>query len=124
VRHPVEPDASSAPAPSRAARDARRAWLSLALSPIAVVIALALGQGLLGIQGYQKGGFVAIPAPVALSVGVPAVAVLLTPALLGIFFGRRARRNGWRGGVSPALVGGYLVAAVGVLTLTALVTVR
>lgn len=108
---------AAAPSPTVGSRQARRnlglAWISVAILPLAFVGAMFIGDGLLTAQGYQSGDS-DIPVGVALRAGVPAVLVLITPALCAVVFGLRARRLGRRAGAIPALVG-LVVAAISVL---------
>ena len=68
----------------------------MAILPLAFVGAIFLGDGLLTAQGYQSGDS-DIPVGVALQAGVPAVLVLITPAVCAVVFGlRRAGSAGER----------------------------
>jgi hypothetical protein len=97
----------------RARRNPRLAWISLAILPLAFVGATFLGDGLLTAQGYQSGDS-DIPLRAVLRAGVPAVLVLIAPAICALVFGLRARRLGMRAGAIPALVG-LVVAAILIL---------
>ena len=115
----MSPLVSAAPAPVGAVnsvparRSLRRAWISVAILPLASVGAMILGDGLLTLQGYQSGDS-EIPPGVALMAGIPAVLVLIAPTIPAIGFGLRARRLGIPAGAIPALVG-LVVAAMSIL---------
>jgi len=85
----------------------------VAILPLAFLGAMFVGDGLLTAQGYRSGDL-DIPAGVALRAGVPAVLVLITPAICALMFGLRARRLGMRAGAIPALVG-LVVAAISLM---------
>ncbi len=53
VREPLGPPAHK---PEDARRDVRRAWVSLALLPVAFALATLVGEGLLAVQGYGNAG--------------------------------------------------------------------
>lgn len=91
-------------------RSLRIAWISVAVTPIAVVVAMVLGEGLLSLRGYESGGEVLPPIGAALLAGIPAVSVMIAPALSAVWFGFRARRQGLRGGTVPAVIGIVLAA--------------
>ena len=95
--------------PPEAARDRRRAWLSLLLYPVAFVLAFLVGEGLATALGQEPGEEVTWYVPVL--AGIPAVLVFVVPGLLALHFGRRAIRAGDPGGLAPFVVGA--VVAVG-----------
>ena len=99
--------------PPEAARDRRRAWLSLLLYPVGFVLAFVVGEGLATLLGYEAGEAVAWYVPVL--AGVPAVLLFVVPGLLALRYGRRAMRAGDPGGLAPVVVGATVaVAFVGV----------
>jgi hypothetical protein len=101
----------------RARRLLRRAWWSLLLVPVAFVAAVVLGEWLLSLQGHGSGGEETVPLGAALAAGLPAVLILLAPAGSAIWCGLRARREGLRAGIYPAVIG-IVYAAFAVLTNT------
>ncbi len=90
----------------------RRAWWSLALLPLAYVVATVTQAVLLSYQGYETGGYPPIPLPVAVRAAVPAVALLVAPGLAALGYGWRARRGGTPAGRTPAVIGAAVVIAV------------
>ncbi len=106
-----------------AARDQRRAWLSLLLYPLSLVAAFAVGEGLAALMGYPSGGSESPPWFVPLLAGVPALVVFVLPGLLSLKFGRRAARAGAESAMLPAVIGLLVALAfVGLNLLAFLVT--
>lgn len=98
-----DPVATQETVKSRAAL--RRAWLSLALLPVSVIAAMVLGDWLVAEMGVEDGAADVDPG-VALRAGVPALLVLISPTLLTVWFGLRARRYrhpAWKGPVTTAV---------------------
>jgi hypothetical protein len=94
-------------------KDVVRAWISVALLPIGVLLAFVVGEGLATLFGHDTGSGELAPLWVVLLAGVPAILVALVPAGFAIGFGLRARRAGDRGGLVPvivacALAGGFV----------------
>jgi hypothetical protein len=108
-----------APAPRPDGNQARRlvrlAWGCIVLLPVSFVAAMVLGDWLLAAQGWQPGSEGVIPLGVAARAGLPALVVLIAPAVLAIVLGLRARRHGAGGGLLPAQVGLVFTLAVVVL---------
>lgn len=97
----------------------RRAWVAVALIPVAFVVAMVGGEGLIGVLGYPSGGDQDPPLWVKLAVGLPFTLLIIAPAVSAVVFGRRARVAGaGRPAVAAIIVGG-LVAAYMALTLVA-----
>lgn len=100
--------------PPRSSHSVRYAWVSLALIPVALVVADGVLHGILSLLGIDQGAE-AEETPTllqALVAGVPYVGVMLIPAAGGFMFGTRAVREGDRHGRLPralALVVGALV---------------
>ena len=94
----------------RARSSLRRAWVSVGITPVAVVGAMVLGEWLLTRQGYDSGDS-DIPRLVMLTAGGPAVLLLLAPCLAAVGFGLQARRRGAVNWLIPTLIGGVLAAA-------------
>ena len=99
----------------------RRAWLSLALYPLAVAVALGVGEALSSMYGYESGSDELAPWWVALGAGGPAVLVLAIPAVLTFHLGRRAVAGGRPVAKVPMYVGTGLVALFVLLNLVSYV---
>ena len=84
VREPLGPPAHK---PEDARRDVRRAWVSLALLPVAFALATLVGEGLLAVQGYGNAGVGTVPALAALWAGGPGLLVLMAPGAAALFLG-------------------------------------
>jgi hypothetical protein len=93
--------------------DLRAAWAGVALLPVAFVLAMLTGDALLSAQGYDSGGSGAVPLRAALLAGVPALLILVAPALLAVAYGYR----GYRAGREAARVPAWIGAAVGLVAL-------
>ena len=89
------------------------AWVSVASLPIAFVMAMLTGEGLLAMMGYGSGDGTMVPIGVVLIAGVPALLLLVAPAVTAVLCGRRAVRAGRTAGRVPATIGG----AIGLLAL-------
>jgi len=104
-------DRPSDPMPRRpidpASRWVRRAWLSLLLFPVSLLAAFVVGEGLFALLGGTQGE--KPPFWIALVGAGPALVVFALPAILALWFGRRATREGNPRGYTPALVGAVLV---------------
>lgn len=96
-------------------RSLRMAWVSVVAIPLAFVAAMFVGEGLLSMQGYESGGEEFPPIHATLLSAVPAIVIMIAPAISAIWFGFRARRQGVRSGLIPAVVG---VAAATITILT------
>jgi hypothetical protein len=104
---------SRAGSSEHAARDLRKAWVAVALLPVALVLAMFVGEGLISALGYQSGGEEPVPVGPALLAGVPALLILIAPGIAAVHYGRRAYRTGRRDASVPAWIGG-VVAVVAV----------
>jgi hypothetical protein len=91
------------------------AWVSVVAIPLAFVAAMFVGEGLLSMQGYESGGEEFPPIHATLLSAVPAIVIMIAPAISAIWSGFRARRQGVRSGLIPAVVG---VAAATITILT------
>lgn len=111
----VPPAGAPDPRAARSGRDLRISWVALALLPVAFVVATLLGEWLLTLRGYTGGAERPVPAADALLAGVPALLVLVAPAVTSAAFGWRARRHGRPSGLIAATVG--TVATLGLLVL-------
>jgi Na+/melibiose symporter-like transporter len=72
----------------------RRAWWSLVGFVPSFFLAFLVGEGLVSALGYPVGGEEQAPWWVALVATVPALVVFAVPAVLAVWFGRRAVRLG------------------------------
>jgi uncharacterized membrane protein len=94
-------------------RDLRRAWVAVALLPVALVLAMVVGEGLISALGYESGGEQPVPVGPALLAGVPALLILTAPGVAAVHYGHRAHRAGRKDATVPAWIGG-VVAVVAV----------
>jgi hypothetical protein len=91
-------------------RHLRLAWVFVALTPVAFVGAMFLGEGLLTAAGYDVED--TVPFDVMLRSAGPAILLMIAPAVAAVWYGLRARREGLAKGSVPALVGGVVAVAV------------
>ena len=82
----------------------RRAWWSLLGFVPSFGLSFLVGEGLVSALGYTVGGDEQVPWWVALVASVPALVVFVLPAVLAVWFGRRAMRLGDARGRVPMLV--------------------
>ena len=83
---------------------------------------MVLGDWLLTVQGRQPGDEAVVPFGLAVRAGLPALVVLVAPAVLAMVLGlRAARRHGLRAGLLPAEVGLIVTIAAVVLNLVSYV---
>jgi hypothetical protein len=67
--------------PSKPAEhDLRKAWIAVALLPVAFVVAMFVGEGLISALGYDSGE--SVPVGPALLASIPALLVLIAPGSL------------------------------------------
>ncbi len=90
----------------------RSAWISVALIPVAFVVGMFVGEALLGTQGIEPGSAEFPPVAATLLAAIPALLILIAPAIFAIILGSRARRHGAGSGVIPAGIGLVVVAYV------------
>jgi hypothetical protein len=88
----------------RAHRDLRKAWIAVALIPVAFVVAMVLGEVVIGALGYPAGGE-SPPAGLRAAVGIPATLLLVAPGVIAGIYGLRARRAGEPRGLVPGVIG-------------------
>ena len=93
-------------------RSLRWAWISVALIPVAFVVGMFVGEGLLAVQGFESGSAELPPVGATLLAAIPALLILIAPAVFAIVLGYRARRHGVGSGVTPAVIGIVAVAYV------------
>jgi hypothetical protein len=101
----------------------RRAWAAVASLPVALILAIVTGEGLLAILGYDSGDS-AIPVTAVLVAATPALLILSAPGAAAVFYGREAYRAGAREGVLPAWIGGAAVGLLLVVNVAAFVVSR
>lgn len=92
--------------------DVRRAWWALAVTPLALVVAMVAGDGFASALGFQEGTGELAPLPIMLVVGVPATLLLAAPAAIALVLARRAIRSGDVRGQAPAVVAGVLLLVI------------
>jgi hypothetical protein len=94
------------------------AWAAAAFIPVAFVVAMVLGEGLLSWQGYESSDE-NIPFGVVALAGGSALLVLEIPCIAALVLGRRALAAGDPDGKAPALIGAILGALLLVQNLAA-----
>jgi hypothetical protein len=99
---PSSPTRGGPGAVTRDDRDVRLAWVCLAASPVAFVLAIVVGEGTASLLGYEGVGVA--PLWIAAIVLVLAMAVFCLPAVLATWFWRRGRARGDDRGKVPAVV--------------------
>ena len=92
-----------------------RAWVGVATIPVFFGIALAVGEGLYSMWGYEPGSGSA-PLWVVIATTVLVLAVAVAPCLVAAHFGQRAVREGDPRGRVPLVVAWLLAAGLVVLT--------
>jgi len=96
-----------------AERHRRLAWLFVVLTVPAFAAAMFVGEGLLSALGYSSDD-TSIPFDVVVRAAGPALLLMVTPPLLAVWYGLRARREGSPTGFVPAVVGATIaIGAVG-----------
>lgn len=98
-------------------RDLRKAWIAVALIPVAFAVAMVLGEVAIGALGYPTGGQTP-PAGLRAAVGIPATLLLLAPGVIAGIYGLRARKAGEPRGLVPGVIG---IAVAGILLLQSVV---
>jgi hypothetical protein len=93
-----------------ASRAMRWAWVSLCLLPVSFVAAMILGDWLLTSQGYESGSE-DVELGAVLKAGVPAMLVLVAPALASAWLGLKAKRLGHPDWLAPVLTAGVIAGA-------------
>lgn len=94
-----------------------RAWISVALIPVFLLVSVVVTLVLYALFGYKPEN-VDAPLWVDLVTALVAIAIFLVPCVAAVFYGRRAHLAGDRGGLIP-----LGVAALVGLSLTALTVV-
>jgi hypothetical protein len=90
--------------PTGAHHLSRWAWIAVACIPLAFVLAMAVGEGLFAMQGYDSGDEDAPAGAIALAGGA-GILVFAVPCVAAWLLGRRAVAAGETRGSTPALVG-------------------
>jgi hypothetical protein len=75
------------------------------LLPAGLVVAMVVGEGLIGALGYQSGSQAPVPIGPMLLAGVPALLILVAPGVAAVHYGHRAYRVGRREAAVPAWIG-------------------
>ena len=101
-----------------------RAWAAIALLPVAFVVAMVVGEGLITMLGYESGAEEPIPVGPVLLAGIPALLILIAPGIAAVFYGRCACRAGRRDATVPAWIGGLAVVLVVALNVPAFLVGR
>ena len=81
----------------------------MVLLPVGFVGGMLLGDALVSAQGVEVGSEELPPLRVALLAGLPALVIVLAPAVMAIVLGLRARHQGASTGWIPALIGALVV---------------
>jgi hypothetical protein len=102
---PARPHEPSVASTEPGRRSIRIAWISVALIPVAFILAMVAGQALSSLLGYDSANGDAPPLAVLLGAALPAVLIMLAPTIPAIVFGFRARRQGVPSGLIPAVIG-------------------
>lgn len=107
-----------------ATRDLCRAWVALALLPVAFVVAMVVGEGLITMLGHESGAEDPVPVGPALLASIPALLILIAPGIAAVFYSRRAYRAEGRDANVPAWIGGLAVVLVVALNIPAFIVGR
>ncbi|HEX9034824.1 MAG TPA: hypothetical protein VF834_23510 [Streptosporangiaceae bacterium] len=91
-----------------------RAWIAVALIPVFLFVAFAVGEGLTSLLGYPVGG--SNPAWVIILTNLATLIAALLPCLAAVFYASRARKNGIRRAIVPLAIGS--IVGLGWLILT------
>lgn len=84
----------------------------MALIPVALVVGMFVGEALLAEQGFESRSAVPLPVGATLLAAVPALLILMAPAVFASVCGFRARRHGVSSGVIPGVIGIVVVVYV------------
>ena len=95
----------SAPVIDKQRHDLRNAWVSLALTPVSLVVADGVLHGILSLMGISESADQDPELWQALVAGIPYAAVMLLPALGGFWFGTSAMEHGDARGRVPSVLG-------------------
>lgn len=108
----------SAPAPrSGASRTPLLyAWVALACIPVGLLAAMAAGEGVMSLFGYEP-GIDNPPLVTDLLIALVSLAAFLVAPMLSIHWGLAARRTGHPFGLVPVVIAGLCALAMTALTL-------
>jgi hypothetical protein len=106
------------PAPPGNSNALRTAWIAVALIPVALLLAMVAGEGLIDALGYPGDGPDA-PLWLALLVATPITLLAMIPAVVAYVYGHRARRAGAGRAATAAMAIGILVIAYWTVTFIA-----
>ena len=81
----------------------RLAWVCVALIPLGLAAGFVTGDGLLALQGYPDA--TNPPLRVLVTAALPALILLIAPAIAAALFGLRARSRGVPAATVPAVLG-------------------
>ncbi len=98
----LPPQRTSTEPPRRDDRDVRLAWVCVAASPVAFVVAFVVGEGTSTVLGYDGTGIA--PWWILVVTLVLALAVFCVPAALATWFWRRGLARGDDRGKLPAVM--------------------
>jgi non-ribosomal peptide synthetase component F len=101
----------------------RLSWVCVALLPVAFVMGMVVGEGLISLLGYEP-SLETVPLWAAVAAGTPALLILVAPGVAAVFYGRRAQRAGRAAGTLPAWIGGCVAALVVAQNVMALILSR
>ena len=83
----------------------KRAWWSIALIPVGLVIAALLGESVPGFTGNGWTHEADLPSGLVTTLTVVAVLLVALPAASAAWYGSRALREGARVAIAPLLIG-------------------
>ena len=66
--------------------------MAVASLPVALVVAMVVGEGIISALGYQSGGQRQVPIGPALLASVLALLILIAPGVVAVHYGHRADR--------------------------------
>jgi hypothetical protein len=92
-----------------------RAWIAVALVPVAFFLAFAAAEGIYALTGHDPSTGTA-PLWADLAAGLPGLAIMLIPCIAGVVYGRRALKAGVGTGWVPAVIAALAGAGAIVLT--------
>jgi hypothetical protein len=93
----------------------RRAWISIALIPVALFLGSILSEQVYRLMGYEP--MATVPLWLDLVAWIPTLVVFSIPCVAAVIYGREASRTGDHRGRVPLLIGwlasaGFLIMAI------------